>query len=444
MASTKLRVAVIGAGAAGLCAARHILASPETFAPPVVFEASDRLGGTWVYTEENEKEDAMGRTIHSSMYRDLRTNLPKEAMAFPDFPFDPSLPSFLHHLEVLAYLDSYAEQFGVCDHIRFQWQVEDIRPIQRDEGSLGGWFVTATQHPESTQQVTEHFDAIMVCTGHYTVPFIPPIPGLDTFQGRLLHSHSYRCPEPFANQSVVLVGAGPSGVDLALQLSPVAAQVVLSHKGQPVCGLPKNVIQLPPLLKVGQKTVVFTDGSKMPADVLILCTGYKYSFPFLDLAQLGLQETDYGVGPLYQYLVPPQHPSLFLIGLCQQICPFPHFHCQVLFALAVLSGRCPLPSVADMESEVERQLQQHLKNGGLARYFLKVRIQQWSYMDNLAQLAGFPPVPPAVQQIYEDTRTSRLYNVSTYRSRNYRLLGPSAWELVQDCGGNCIKIGDAK
>lgn len=70
MVPTKLRVAVIGAGAAGLCAARHILASSETFAPPVVFEASDRLGGTWIYTEE--KEDAMGRTIHSSMYRDLR------------------------------------------------------------------------------------------------------------------------------------------------------------------------------------------------------------------------------------------------------------------------------------------------------------------------------------------------------------------------------------
>lgn len=262
--------------------------------------------------------------------------------------------------------------------------------------------------------------------------------------GHLLHSHSYRYPEPFANQSVVLIGAGPSGVDLALQLSNVAAQVVLSHKRQHVCGLPKDVIQVPPLLKVGQNTVVFTDGSKMPADVLILCTGYKYSFPFLDLAQLGLQETDYGVGPLYQHLLPPQHPSLFLIGLCQQICPFPFFYCQILFALAVLSGHCSLPPVTDMEAEVQRQLGLHLKKGGLARYFLKMKEQQWSYMEDLAHLAGFPPLPPAVQQIYEDTHASRLCNVSTYRSRNYRLLGPSAWELVQDWGENCTKTGDAK
>lgn len=69
-ASRKLRVAVIGAGAAGLCAARHILAFPTTFAPPVVFEASNHLGGTWHYTDATE--DAEGCPVHSSMYRDLR------------------------------------------------------------------------------------------------------------------------------------------------------------------------------------------------------------------------------------------------------------------------------------------------------------------------------------------------------------------------------------
>ncbi|KAJ7341454.1 hypothetical protein JRQ81_005562, partial [Phrynocephalus forsythii] len=220
MACPKLRVAVIGAGAAGLCAARHILASPDTFADPVVFEASDHVGGTWVYTEETG-EDANGWPIHSSMYSDLRTNLPKEVMAFPDFPFDPSLPSFLHHSAVLAYLERYMGHFSIQDHIRFRWKVDSVKPVpKRTEGGPGGWDVTATlQAPTPTcQQLTERFDAVMVCTGHYSSPFIPPIPGLDSFQGCLLHSHSFRHPEPFAGRSVVLVGAGPSGVDLALLL----------------------------------------------------------------------------------------------------------------------------------------------------------------------------------------------------------------------------------
>ncbi|CAI7934829.1 flavin-containing monooxygenase FMO GS-OX4-like [Podarcis lilfordi] len=302
-------------------------------------------------------------------------------------------------------------------------------------GKLRGAFWGLRSHPVP-ERVTKHFDAVMVCTGHYANPFIPPIPGLDSFQGRLLHSHSYRRPEPFAGQRVVLAGAGPSGVDLALQLAPLAARVVLSHQGPPVRGLPRDVLQVPPLARVSAETVVPRDGSALPADALILCTGYQYRFPFLDLAQLGLRETEYGLGPLYRHLLAPRHPSLFLVGVCQQICPFPHFHCQALFALAVLKGDCPLPSAAEMEADAQAQLDRHLRQGGLARHFLRLRAQQWSYAEELAHLAGFPPLPPAVREIYEATRASRAQDVSTYRGRNYRLLGPDAWEVVQGEAGD--------
>lgn len=250
--------------------------------------------------------------------------------------------------------------------------------------------------------------------------------------GRLLHSHSYRYPEPFAGLSVVLVGARASGIDLALQLSPVAARVVLSHGGPPVCGLPEDVLQVPPLSKMTRKTVVFEDGLELQPDVLIFCTGYRYRFPFLDLAQLGLQETDYGVGPLYRHLLPPQHPSLFFIGLCQNICPFPHFHCQVLFALAVLGGSCLLPSVVEMEADAQKELHQYLQDGNAARHFLRLDAQQWSYAEELAHTAGFPSLPPAIREIFEAVRASRANNVSTFRGTNYRLLGPSAWEILSD------------
>lgn len=65
------RVAVVGAGAAGLCVARHILSRLNRFAPPVVFELSADVGGTWCYDERVGAKDG-GRPIHSSMYRDLR------------------------------------------------------------------------------------------------------------------------------------------------------------------------------------------------------------------------------------------------------------------------------------------------------------------------------------------------------------------------------------
>lgn len=67
----KLRVAVVGAGAAGLCAARHFLARQDLFAPPVLFEITKHVGGTWVYEDRVGHYDN-GLPIHSSMYRDLR------------------------------------------------------------------------------------------------------------------------------------------------------------------------------------------------------------------------------------------------------------------------------------------------------------------------------------------------------------------------------------
>ena len=74
------RVCVIGAGAAGLCAARHLL--HHTSFQPVVFEQTDVVGGTWVYTDE-VGTDQHGNPVHSSMYKSLRTNLPRETMAPP-------------------------------------------------------------------------------------------------------------------------------------------------------------------------------------------------------------------------------------------------------------------------------------------------------------------------------------------------------------------------
>ena len=65
-----IRVAVIGGGAAGLCAARYLLAKPDVF-EAVLYEQSDQVGGTWVYTD-NVGKDKYGLPVHSSMYSNLR------------------------------------------------------------------------------------------------------------------------------------------------------------------------------------------------------------------------------------------------------------------------------------------------------------------------------------------------------------------------------------
>ncbi|KAM9111652.1 uncharacterized protein ACDP82_021253 [Pangshura tecta] len=262
---------------------------------------------------------------------------------------------------------------------------------------------------------------------HYADPFVPTIPGLETFPGRLLHSHEYRCPEPFAGRTVVLLGAGLSGMDLALQLAPVARRVVLSHRRPPLPGLPGNMLQAAPAVGVAGATVRFRDGAEHRADILILCTGYQYRFPFLEAARLGLRLMDHTVTPLYRHLLPPQHPGLFFIGLCQQICPFPHFHCQLLFCLAVLAGTCRLPPAAELQAAAEGELRQHR---GAPRHLHRLGGRQWGYCQELAQLGGFEPLPPMLREIYEAVQASRSRDVSCYRSLSYRVLSAEEWELV--------------
>ncbi|XP_013867596.1 flavin-containing monooxygenase FMO GS-OX5 isoform X2 [Austrofundulus limnaeus] len=426
------RVAVVGAGAAGLCAARHILSRPGSFAPPVVFELSDNIGGTWCYDERTGPLPD-GRPVLSSMYRDLRTNLPKEVMMFPDFPFDPQLSSFLPHQEVQRYLDRYCENFHIRTHIRFNTEVRQVRPVvttTEGEERTVTWEVTSSD--SSGGQETETFDSVLVCSGHYSDPHLPHIPGLERFKGKVLHSHSYKFADPFSGQTVVVLGAKASGLDISMELARAGAKVVLSHRDPPLrVPLPPGIQQTSSVVAVSEDgRLRLQDGSEVQADVLMFCTGYNFKYPFLEAAQLGLEVQDHVVSPLYRFMVPPAFPNLFFIGICKIICPFPNFNCQVQFALAVLDGSVTLPPREQMEEEVRQEQQKKLEQGVQRRHLLKMDRGQWEYCDTLARSAGFPPLLPVVRSLYEEVWRQRQVQPENYRKNNYRIVSATQWELI--------------
>ncbi|XP_054873501.1 uncharacterized protein LOC111568032 isoform X2 [Amphiprion ocellaris] len=430
-----MKVAVIGAGAAGLCAARHILSCPG-FCPPVVFELSHEVGGTWCYDERIGTND--GRPIHSSMYRDLRTNLPKEVMMFPDFPFDPQLRSFIPHQEVQRYLEKYCQNHHIWPHIRFNTVVEKVEPVvvTTAEETRATWEVTSSD--SSGCQKTETFDSVFVCTGHYSDPHIPDIPGIHNFKGQVLHSHSYRFPEPFSGRSVVVLGAKASGLDISMELAEAGAQVTLSHRHPPLSfPLPAGIQESSSIVAFEDDgRICFQDGSVGGADVLIFCTGYNYRFGFLDGAQLGVDIQDEVLLGLYRLMMPPGFPSLFFIGMCKLILPFPNFHCQLLsslqvqFALAVLDGSVVLPPRAQMEEEAQLALQEKEERGVERRHLLVLQQDQWEYCRALAQSAGFSPIPPVIRSLYEEVWRQRRIHPKNYRRTNYRLVSDTEWQVV--------------
>jgi dimethylaniline monooxygenase (N-oxide forming) len=95
-----------------------------------------------------------------------------------------------------------------------------------------------------------------------------------------LHSHDYREPAPFTGKRVVVIGAGPSGMDLALEIASCAKEVLLSHHNpEPIKTVfPKNVRQTPDISQMSENTITFKDGSSAEVDVIFYCTGINASF----------------------------------------------------------------------------------------------------------------------------------------------------------------------
>ncbi|KAL0267688.1 UNVERIFIED_CONTAM: hypothetical protein PYX00_009883 [Menopon gallinae] len=260
------------------------------------------------------------------MYRSLRTNLPKEVMGYPDYPIlKPADRSYIPSADILKFLNEFTDSFDIRRHIKFRHWVKRVT----QEGKK--WIVE-TDDVVNKQKITEEFDAVMVCNGHYEVANIPKMKGQDIFEGRQLHSHDYRVPEAFAGQTVVIIGAGPSGLDIGLDVSSHAKTVYLSHHlPDPIdTPFPSNFYFKPDIKELKEKGVSFVDGTYADVDCVFYCTGYKYSFPFLS-EDCGVKVRDNYVHPLYKHLISVENPTLCFVGLPFYVCAFSMFDLQVRF-----------------------------------------------------------------------------------------------------------------
>ncbi|CAN6460764.1 unnamed protein product [Victoria cruziana] len=416
-------VAVIGAGAAGLVAARELKREGHRV---VVFERGDGIGGTWVYTSEVDSGDLLGRdpsrtVVHCSLYKSLRTNLPRESMGFLDYPFTSGTSRdgrrFPSHEEVLAYLSDFARDFDLVKLIRFR---TDVCHVSR--AADGRWLIRSRKvNGEEAVEVSEVFDAVVVCSGHNTEPRIAEIPGIDRWPGEQFHSHNYRVPEPFVGKVMVLIGDAASGSDISRDIAPMAKEVHVSSRSASIESTKRlpghDNIWLHPTIKSAHEDgkVVFSDGSSVVADVVLHCTGYKYHFPFLETNGF-VTVDDNRVGPLYKHVFPPSlAPSLSFIGLPWKMLPFPLFELQCKWVAGILSGRTSLPTEKEMMEDIEAFYSQIEAAGYPKRYTHNLSEYQFEYDDWLAMQCGCPAVEDWRRKMYMAAAQNRGARPDTYR-----------------------------
>lgn len=312
--SKDARVAVIGGGPSGVVAARYLM---EKSFMVDGFEATDELGGVWVY-RGGEK----GRRGGNAMYAGLVSNLPFQVMEFSDFQYESESPTFKRASEVARYVQSYADRFGVRERFQFNQEVVSVvnvppssPPTHKDVFDRWDTKWRVTTRSPSGDHSTQTYDAVVVCNGHHTTPSIPHFrDGADlsvataAFPGNALHSVQYDRPDAFAHQSVAIVGAGSSAIDIANELRGVASRLhIVTHhpeenahssgEGQRIMKEIHKFDDENDAVGHGTTTMVngsiesfdrdghltFHDGSRtdVPIDAVIFCTGYQYHFPFL-------------------------------------------------------------------------------------------------------------------------------------------------------------------
>ncbi|KAI9908535.1 hypothetical protein PsorP6_004254 [Peronosclerospora sorghi] len=418
-----VRVGIVGGGAAGIITAKCLR---EVGHEVIVFEKAANVGGVWKYDETPDSPSSV-------LYKSLRTNLPTSIMQLPEFPFQKGVASFPCHVDVLKYLQSYSNHYGIDKNVLLNSEVKIISK------KAGKWKFHVQS--EEKRNYEEEFDRIVICNGHFSKPSMVIIKGIEHFKGIISHSRSYRTPEYYKGKRVMVIGKGPSGQDISLELiTNGATEVVVATPEYDLNTLdPHDPRVLKPAIDYIAKdgSVVFMDKSIIDSpDEIIQCTGYLYTvnellprellFPTAfaqhpdvssEVAADLLKCTTNGaaVAPVYKQLFAIEDPTAAFVGLPFSNLPFLCFQLQARWIARVFSGSVSLPSKKNMYEDFYAYLRD-LKEG--VRKLHQLGVRQKDYFIELAAFSK-TEVGEEIHEMYEDARFLRQNFPYSYRTAEF-------------------------
>jgi len=200
------RVAVIGAGPAGLATIKELLDEGHA---PTCFERADGIGGVFRF-----------HPADGVVWESCELTSSPLMTSFSDFPAPAGQVMFMPVGEYVAYLERYCHAFDLHRHIQIRATVEAVT-----QNPAGDWTVRINTASGARVEV---FDAVAVCSGLHQHPHLPQLPGQEAYTGTILHGARYRGPAQVAGKRVLVVGAGESGADITAEVSNNAAETVMS------------------------------------------------------------------------------------------------------------------------------------------------------------------------------------------------------------------------
>ena len=420
---------IIGAGPCGLAATKNFV---QRGIACDCYDREDDVGGNWYFGRDSSRCYESAHLISS-----------KRLTEYTDFPMPRDFPPYPSHRQALRYLRSYARHFDLYRHIKLQTSVERV------ERNGDGWDVFLSGEAEPKK-----YRGVVIANGHHWDPQQPEYPG--EFDGQILHAGHYKTPDMFAGRRVLIVGAGNSGCDIAVEAAQHAEQTFHSLRrgyhflpkflfGKPidVCGERLHRLHLPLWLRrwitrwtvwmsqgspqrfglpaadhklfethpivnsqllywaghgeicfkgnverLDGDGVCFADGSHETVDLIVLATGYKLSFPFIDDRHLAKQD---GRPRLFLNAFHPEYDDLFVAGLIQPdsgIWGLADLQSQLIasFIIAARTGHPAADWFRRIKSAGSDQLGHGIHYINSPRH--SIEVEHYSYRRRLEKLVG--------------------------------------------------------
>ncbi|GAA3234498.1 flavin-containing monooxygenase [Actinocorallia longicatena] len=346
--------AVIGAGPSGLAAARNLQRAGLAWTG---YELAGDVGGLWDFEGPR-----------STVYESAHLISSKGTTQFSEHPMGDEVADYPSHRELLRYFRGFAERFGLREGFRFGSEVVKVAPAG------DAWDVTVRTAEGET---THRHAGVLLANGTLSEPNRPELPG--SFDGDVIHTSAYKRAAQLAGRRVLIVGAGNSGCDIAVdavhhaeavdisvrrgyhfvpkylfgrpadtlnqgrplparikqaidgrvlklftgdparfgfpepdhriyESHPIVNSLILHHLGHGDLGVRADVERL------DGDGVRFRDGTRGTYDLVILATGYRLHYPFVDPALL---RWDGAAPDLYLNIFSENAPGLFVLGMIE-------------------------------------------------------------------------------------------------------------------------------
>lgn len=194
--SRDLRIAIIGTGFAGICAAIKLREAGHTRL--TILERSGEVGGTW---RDND-------------YPGAACDVPAILYSFSFAPNPDWSRYYCGHRELYDYLRKVADDYGLRRYIRFHAPVEELR----FDDHANTWTV-------HTPQGAETFDVVISGTGTLSLPAVPKLPGIESFTGKTFHSSQWDHSYDLSGKNVAVVGTGASAIQFVPEIAPTVERL---------------------------------------------------------------------------------------------------------------------------------------------------------------------------------------------------------------------------